>query len=320
MSILIELLTIIIINYLPVTGNTSQYWLMFDRIVQQIVLQQEGSRPNSLVEGQEGGVENGGLKEGGIHDPDVNPIVIDVKKVIKLLVKEEELVAARTRADELERENLDIQVKLAKREQDLDLRQQEKEDLETNLTRMRERLEKESANHTQAVQRALNAEMRAEELQHRYAQEHQERVRLERLVTEGSIPDDQKVAGLQGSLPAISQSTSPIPPPPPKLMMPPPPPPCLPGPPPPMPPMGMGLAPMNAAKEMPKKNIPPSSNPLKSFNWSKLPDAKVNGTIWSELDESKLYNSMDLESVDKLFCAYQKNGVQVRGGGRDWWL
>lgn len=287
---------------------------MFDRIVQQIVLQQEGSRPNSLVEGQEGVLENG-LKD-GIHDPDVNPIVIDVKKVIKLLVKEEELVAARTRADELEKENLDIQVKLAKREQDLDLRQQEKEDLETNLTRMRERLEKESANHTQAVQRALNAEMRAEELQHRYAQEHQERVRLERLVTEGSIPDDQKVAGLQGSLPAMSQSTSPIPPPPPKLMMPPPPPPCLPGPPPPMPPMGgMGMAPMMTKVELPKKNIPPSSNPLKSFNWSKLPDSKVNGTIWSELDESKLYNSMDLESVDKLFCAYQKNGVQVSDCG-----
>lgn len=278
---------------------------MFDRIVQQIVLQQEGSRPNSLVEGQEGAVENG---QKGTHDPDVNPIVIDVKKVIKLLVKEEELVAARTRADELEKENLDIQVKLAKREQDLDLRQQEKEDLETNLTRMRERLEKESANHTQAVQRALNAEMRAEELQHRYAQEHQERVRLERLVTEGSIPDDQKVAGLQGSLPAIT--TSPIPPPPPKLVMAPPPP-CLPGPPPPMPPM-MGMAPMASIKmELPKKNIPPSANPLKSFNWSKLPDAKVNGTIWSELDESKLYNSMDLESVDRLFCAYQKNGMQV---------
>lgn len=304
---------LLLLDY-PVTGNTSQYWLMFDRIVQQIVLQQDGSRPSSLIEGTEGSLESQGTRDAVTHDPDVNPIVIDVKKVIKLLVKEEELVAARTRADELEKENLDIQVKLAKREQDLDLRQQEKEDLETNLTRMRERLEKESANHSQAVQRALNAEMRAEELQHRYTQEHQERVRLERLVSEGSIPDDQKVAGLQGtnngSL-SPQKATSPIPPPPKLILAPPPPPPCLPGPPPPMPPMG-GMAPLNSIKvELPKKNIPPSSNPLKSFNWSKLPDAKVNGTIWSELDESKLYNSMDLESVDKLFCAYQKNGVQV---------
>ena len=71
--------------------------------------------------------------------------------------------------------------------------------LETALARMRERLEKESANHSQAVQRALNAEMRAEDLQHRIVSEQQERLRLERLVTEGSIPDDQKVAGLQGA-------------------------------------------------------------------------------------------------------------------------
>lgn len=38
---------------------------------------------------------------------------------------------------------------------------------------------------------------------------------------------------------------------------------------------------------------------------------QVNGTIWTELDESKLYASMELEVVDKLFCAYQKNGVPV---------
>lgn len=57
--------------------------------------------------------------------------------------------------------------------------------------------------------------------------------------------------------------------------------------------------------------MPQPSNPLKSFNWSKLPDAKVQGTIWSELDDSKLYNTIELENVDKLFSAYQKNGVTV---------
>lgn len=58
---------------------------------------------------------------------------------------------------------------------------------------------------------------------------------------------------------------------------------------------------------LPKKNIPQSAQPLKSFNWSKLPDMKVTNTIWSELDETKWYNSMDLESIDKMFSAYQKN-------------
>lgn len=66
-----------------------------------------------------------------------------------------------------------------------------------------------------------------------------------------------------------------------------------------------------AKVEILKKNVPQPTNPLKSFNWSKLPDAKVQGTVWSELDESKWYNTMELENIDKLFCAYQKNGVAV---------
>lgn len=61
----------------------------------------------------------------------------------------------------------------------------------------------------------------------------------------------------------------------------------------------------------PQKNVPQPTNPLKSFNWSKLPDAKVQGTVWSELDDSKWYNNIELEHIDKLFSAYQKNGVAV---------
>lgn len=71
-------------------------------------------------------------------------------------------------------------------------------------------------------------------------------------------------------------------------------------------------APQMPKIELPKKNVPQSAQPLKSFNWSKLPDMKVEGTVWKELDETKYYNSMDLESIDKLFSAYQKaNGVAV---------
>jgi len=73
-------------------------------------------------------------------------------------------------------------------------------------------------------------------------------------------------------------------------------------------------APAPPKVDLPKKNVPQPTNPLKSFNWSKLPDAKLQGTVWSELDESKLYNNMELESIDKLFSAYQKNGVSVSAG------
>jgi hypothetical protein len=42
------------------------------------------------------------------------------------LAKEEELIAARKKAEELDKENVDIATKLAKKEQELDLRTQEK--------------------------------------------------------------------------------------------------------------------------------------------------------------------------------------------------
>lgn len=158
-------------------------------MVQQIILQNNERPTSDIIESPDTA-----LVEKKMQDPDHNVIEIDVKKIVQLLVKEEELVAARTKAEEMEKENLEMQSKLAKKEQDLDLRMQEKEDLETSLARMRERLEKESANHSQTVQRALNAEMKIEDLQHKIAQEQHERMRLERLVTEGSIPDDQKIS------------------------------------------------------------------------------------------------------------------------------
>ncbi|XP_043659323.1 disheveled-associated activator of morphogenesis 1 isoform X1 [Drosophila teissieri] len=307
---------------LPYTGHCTEHWLLIDRVVQQIVLQVE-QRPNSdlIVDPDEPEKQLKLAAESPVHDPDVAPLQIDVAKLVRLLVKEEQLTQARKRADELERENFDVQSRLAKKEQELDLRMQEKEDLETGLARMRERLEKESAQHSQAVQRAQTAEMRAEDLQHRLISEQQERARLERLVTEGSIPDDQKVAGLTGCNGAVSPPPAPpmlkaIPPPPPPMapsMMPPPPPPC-PGAPPPPPSMAQTMAPAPPKVDLPKKNVPQPTNPLKSFNWSKLPDAKLQGTVWSELDESKLYNNMELESIDKLFSAYQKNGVSATDG------
>lgn len=242
-----------------------------------------------------------------VQDPDVAVININVEEIVHLLVKEQDFEAARAKAEEMEKENSEIQSKLIKKEHELDSVVQEKEDLETNLTRMRERLEKESANHSQTVQRALNAEMKVEDLQHRYTQEQHERLRLERLVTEGSIPDDQKISGLIGH---VSPVTPKAPPPPPPMMI------TISTPPPPPPPgpkvNSVLIPPAPMMPRVEKKNIPQPSNPLKSFNWSKLPEAKVQGTIWSELDDSKLYTNIDLESIDKLFSAYQKNGVMVR--------
>jgi dishevelled associated activator of morphogenesis len=185
---------------LPFTGNNTHHWILFDRILQQIVLQQsETARPSSDIENFFEKHMPSEDSKPKLVNPDVSPIDIDVNKIVNLLVREEELIVARKRAEELERENLDFVAKLTKKEQELDLRTAEKEDLETNLARMRDRLEKESTNHSQAVTRAINSEMRVEDLQLKLLNEQQERCRLEKLMSEGSFPDDQKAAGLQGN-------------------------------------------------------------------------------------------------------------------------
>lgn len=205
---------------LPFTGSNTHHWVLLDRVLQQIVLQQsESTRPSSDIENFfEKHMPSEEQQKPKLIDPDVKPLEIDVNKIVNLLVREEELTDARHRAEELERENLDLVAKVTKKEQELDLRIAEKEDLETNLTRMRERLEKESTNHSQAMTRALNAEMKIEDLQHKLTTEQQEKSRLEKLMSEGSFPDDQKAAGLQGN--CNSKPTSPVSPPPPPPMIP----------------------------------------------------------------------------------------------------
>lgn len=274
-------------------GSHPQHWLLFDRIVQQIILQQNDKNEKL-----------------GVKNPDVAPLNINVKEIVHLLAKEEELVAAKKKAEELEKENTDMSNRLAKKEQELDLRMQEKEDMETNLSRIKERLEKETAAHIETKQRMGELEYRAADLDRQITCERGERRRLESLVSSGSIPDDAKVinlkAGVDAGLDYKSEFNTPPPPPPPLA----PPPPPAPGPPPfPSAPIPPPVAPVKV--EVVKKNVPQPSNPLKSFNWSKLPEVKVNGTIWSELDDTKLYNAMELDCIDKLFCAYQKNGVAV---------
>lgn len=269
-------------------GAQPQHWLLFDRIAQQIVLQTEST------------------ESGSPRNPDVSPIEINVKEIVHLLAKEEELVAARKKAEELERENSDMSSRLAKKEQELDLRTQEKEDIEASLARIKERLEKETSMHIETKQRISELQDNMETLSRQVNNEKSERKRLEQLVASGSLPDDAKatIKIVEDEVPE-KVAAKPMPPPPPPPPLAPPPPPC-----------SMPAAPPPMKVEI-IKNVPQPSNPLKSFNWSKIPEQKLQGTIWSELDDTKLYNVMDLESIDKIFCAYQKNGVSTEGSIED---
>ena len=60
------------------------------------------------------------------------------------LAKEEELRGALTKAEDLEKENLDLMTKLSEKEQECDVRTQERDDLSSSLSRLQEKFETES--------------------------------------------------------------------------------------------------------------------------------------------------------------------------------
>jgi len=173
--------------------------------------------------------------------------------------------------------------------------------MEASISRIKERLEKEISIHLETKQKVSELEDTSSELQHRITYEQAERRKLEAMLTNGSLSDDAKVnfSAPPMSIPPppppqpMTKSCGPAPPPAPPLQIPqlnlPPPPGCL-----------LQLAGRQRSVEIPKP-----SAPLKSFNWAKLPETKVAGTVWADIDEGKMYSSIDLEAVDKLFCAYQ---------------
>uniref|UniRef100_A0AAY4AH24 Dishevelled associated activator of morphogenesis 2 n=1 Tax=Denticeps clupeoides TaxID=299321 RepID=A0AAY4AH24_9TELE len=83
---------------------------------------------------------------------------------------------------------------------------------------------------------------------------------------------------------------------------PPPPPPPPPGAPPPPPAFSTGSS-------LRSKSIPQPSHPLKSFNWAKLGENKINSTIWHDIDDLKAFKILDLKDIERMFSAYQRQQV-----------
>ncbi|XP_023668738.1 disheveled-associated activator of morphogenesis 1-like isoform X2 [Paramormyrops kingsleyae] len=254
------------------SGNTVQYWLLLDRIVQQMVLQSDKG-----------------------HDPDATPLEnFNVKNVVRMLVNENEVKQWKEQAEKMRKEHQELQLKLEKKERECDAKTQEKEDMMQTLNKMKEKLEKETVEHRAVKQQVSELSCQLQELSLR------------------------QQAAIPGGPPVIrGPPGAPLPPPPPTpgYMPPPPlPPPCG-GPPPPPPPPPPGCPPLFGAPPPPgapmrpalkKKNIPQPSNPLKSFNWAKLSEDKLEGTVWAEVDDVKVFKVLDLDDIEKTFSAYQR--------------
>lgn len=269
------------------SGNTVQYWLLLDRIVQQMVLQNDKG-----------------------HDPDVTPLEnFNVKNVVRMLVNENEVKQWKEQAEKMRKDHHELQQKMEKKERECDAKTQEKEEMMQTLNKMKEKLEREMGEHKLVKQQVAELTARLHDLSMKQI---------------ASVPGGPPIPGPPGGPllpppppPPGGMMPPPPPPPPGAAMMPPPPPPPPGGPPPPpgRAPFGMAPPPPGApvGPSLKKKSIPQPTNPLKSFNWSKLPENKLEGTVWAEVDDGKVFKVLDLTDIEKTFSAYQRQQVTEQG-------
>ncbi|XP_065769306.1 disheveled-associated activator of morphogenesis 2 isoform X1 [Muntiacus reevesi] len=263
-------------------GGYFQQWQLLDRILQQIVLQDER----------------------GV-DPDLAPLEnFNVKNIVNMLINENEVKQWRDQAEKFRKEHAELVSRLERKERECETKTLEKEEMMRTLNKMKDKLARESQELRQA--RGQVAELVAQ---------------LSEIST-GPVSSPPPPGGpltLSSSL-----TTNDLPPPPPPLPFaccPPPPPPPLPPGGPPTPPgappcftMGMPLPPdpfPSSDVPLRKKCVPQPSHPLKSFNWVKLNEERVPGTIWNEIDDMQVFRILDLEDFEKMFSAYQRHQKEL---------
>ncbi|KAH9489536.1 Dishevelled associated activator of morphogenesis 2 [Bulinus truncatus] len=143
---------------------------------------------------------------------------------------------------------------------------------------------------------------------HELDTERGEKQKLQHLVQSGSLQDDAKMGLTTAASAIISsiesknkelQSFFPPPPPPPPGMPAPPPPPA------PGAPTGMNGS-VSSSYSAKFKGNPKPNVPMKSFNWTKISENQITGSIWNDLNHAKMYASLDLDDFQRTFSAYQK--------------
>ncbi|XP_038654975.1 disheveled-associated activator of morphogenesis 2 isoform X2 [Scyliorhinus canicula] len=262
-------------------GTNSQHWQLLDRILQQIVLQDEKG-----------------------EDPDVAPLEnFNVKNIIRMLVNENEVKQWKDQAERFRKEHVELLARLEKKERECETKTQEKDDMMKTLNKMKDKLQKESVELRQARDQVIELSTRLNEL-------------ATSNVGGLTFPPPPPPPGGPLPPPPPPLMLGGLPPPPPPLpyeFLPPPPPPPPPGGPPPPPgaPPFFSLAmppppcPLTMGS-MRRKAIPQPSHPLKSFNWHKLSEDRIGDTVWNEIDDLRAFNTLDLEDFEKMFSAYQR--------------
>ncbi|XP_067224623.1 disheveled-associated activator of morphogenesis 2 isoform X4 [Chanodichthys erythropterus] len=270
-------------------AGSIQQWQLLDRILQQIVLQDEKG-----------------------ENPDVSPLDnFNVKNIIRIygkqrmsrLVNESEVKQWRDQAEKFRKEHVELVARLERKERECETKTQEKEDMMKTLNKMKDKLQKEGVELRSAREQVLDLSSRISDIS-----------------SEVPFPVPPLLPGspMAPPPPPMMMGGFPPPPPPPPIAFssppppPPPPPPGGPPPPPGAPPIFSGVlpppgpAPIGSTTSLRTKSIPQPSQPLKSFNWSKLGENKITGTIWYEIDDRRAFKVLDLKDIEKMFSAYQR--------------
>ncbi|KAK0679912.1 DAAM2 protein, partial [Pygoscelis papua] len=273
-------------------GANFQQWQLLDRILQQIVLQDERG-----------------------DDPDIAPLEnFNVKNIIKMLVNENEVKQWRDQAEKFRKGECILYAWGGKRGGKIDpdsVTEQRAAELGTTFPFMDKLCFVPSSTlyHCQDSQTLFS-----------FSYSHMSPVELTDFISFPPPPPPPPGGPLALSSSHMSENLPPLPPPLPFSSCPPPPapppPPGGPPPPPGAPPFfSMGMPPSSTTTfsscgtNLKKKSIPQPSHPLKSFNWAKLSEERIHGTIWNEIDDLKAFKVLDLEDFEKMFSAYQRHQV-----------
>ncbi|KFQ62158.1 Disheveled-associated activator of morphogenesis 2, partial [Pelecanus crispus] len=263
-------------------GGNFQQWQLLDRILQQIVLQDERG-----------------------DDPDIAALEnFNVKNIIKMLVNENEVKQWRDQAEKFRKGKTDPN----------SVTEQWAAELGTTFPFMDKPCFVPSSTfyHCQDSQTLFS-----------FSYSHcTSPVELTDFISFPPPPPPPPGGPLALSSSHMSENLPPLPPPLPFSSCPPPPapppPPGGPPPPPGAPPFfSVGMPPPStttfstSGTSLKKKSIPQPSHPLKSFNWAKLSEERIHGTIWNEIDDLKAFKVLDLEDFEKMFSAYQRHQVGV---------
>ncbi|XP_034015984.1 disheveled-associated activator of morphogenesis 2 isoform X2 [Thalassophryne amazonica] len=262
-------------------GGSLQHWQLLDRILQQIVLQDDKG-----------------------EDPDVAPLDnFSVKSIIRMLVNENEVKQWREQAERFRREHAELLGRLERKERECETKTQEKEDMMKTLNKMKDKLQREGVELRSAREQVLDLSSRINDI----------------AGSNASFPPPPPPPPGGPMAPPPPPITCGFPPPPPPLPYgcpllppPPPPPPGAPPPPPPGAPPIFGVLPppmlpsFGTPITLRSKSIPQPSHPLKSFNWAKLGENMINGTIWNDIDDLRAFKTLDLKDIEKMFSAYQR--------------